>query len=219
VELPEYITTSANKYRSENDPTLLARTRIRLVDTPGHGKLRQQAMAYLGGRSSTGSSSAADSTSPIPETSLKGILFVVDAAALHAGSPALRSTAEYLHDTLLTLQRRYTRSRSSKHPASTPVLVLANKSDLFTALPALMVRAVLEAEIEQVRSSRRKGIAEVGASEDVDAAGEEDEEWLGGGEGFTFETMKECDVDVQVVAGSVRGQNMDAWWEWIGERV
>lgn len=177
------------------------------MDTPGHGKLR--AAAY-----------AAALAAPTNKN-LRGIVYLVDAAAL--ASPAgLSEAAEYLHDVLLALQRRYTAAKTSKGPAATPVLVAANKLDLFTALPPALVRAQLEQEIEKVRTARAKGILDVGVSED--SVGEE-HEWLGGGgeSKFEFRQMEEMNVPVDVVGGSVLGEDdgpdVGGWWEWIAAQM
>ena len=70
---------------------------------------------------------------------------MVDAADLSSSAEGdsnegLRQSAEYLHDLLLLLQTRSTKSKSSKAPKELPVLVAANKLDLFTALPAPLVK-------------------------------------------------------------------------------
>jgi signal recognition particle receptor subunit beta len=162
------------------------------------------------------------------------VIFVVDAANISAGddgdAAALRDAAGYLHDVLMVLQRAYTGAKSSKY-ASVPVLVAANKMDLFTALPAPLVKAALEKEITRLRATRARGIAavgKVGKGEGLDAANSDDEglgddeaEVLGGGDAeskFTFEQMDEWGVDVLVTGGNVTGEEgpgVEGWWEWI----
>ncbi|ATY64958.1 SRP receptor beta subunit [Cordyceps militaris] len=189
-----------NTYRNhdESDGTY---TKFLLVDTPGHGKLRGTALGKL---------RRADK--------LRAVLFVVDAAAL--GEPeALAPTAQYLYDVLLLLQKRATRS---KDPRSVPVLVVANKMDLFTALPAAMVRSVLEAELARIRTSRSKGLLDSGVGAD-ELGAEEQDGWLGeyGSDKFTFAQMQEFDIEVEVLPGSVTSEEPDAdkWWWWIAQRV
>ena len=80
---------------------------------------------------------------------VRGVVFVVDSSALsHTASETggkgeveggLAEAASYLHDVLLTLQRRHTSGKTSKIQGEVPVLIAANKSDLFTSLPAEMV--------------------------------------------------------------------------------
>ncbi|EOD43995.1 putative srp receptor beta subunit protein [Neofusicoccum parvum UCRNP2] len=205
--LPDNHIPFSARYRSVNDPTNAKTRGLAVTDTPGHGKLRSAAFA---------SALAA----PINKN-LRGIIYLVDAAAL-AAPEGLAEAAEYLHDVLLALQRRYTSAKTSKGPAATPVLVAANKLDLFTALPPQLVRAQLEQEIEKVRTARAKGILDVGASEDT--VGEE-HEWLGGGgEGrFEFKQMEEMNVPVEVVGGSVVGEedgpDVNGWWAWIAAQM
>lgn len=181
-----------------------------LVDTPGHGKLRYHAI-----------------DSVVKPQNLKGIIFMIDAADIStsssgSGNDALRQAAEYLHDLLLLLQKR-ANTKSSKAPAELPVLVAANKLDLFTALPAPLVKIALEGEITNVRSSRTKGLLDSGIGmNDLDVG--EEKEWLGdGGEGkFDFAQMDEVKVSVSVVGGNVLGADgpdVKEWWSWIGKTL
>ncbi|KAI9832636.1 MAG: hypothetical protein M1819_004221 [Sarea resinae] len=204
--------TASSKYRSDNDPALLVHKKFLLVDTPGHGKLRHHALDSI-----------------VQPQHLKGIIFVVDAASLSSGGSSskadegLREAAEYLHDVLLLLQQRASSSKASRAPVEMPVLIAANKLDLFTALPAPLVKTALEAEITRVRSSRAKGLLDSGIGMG-DADVEEEKEWLGdGGEGkFDFSQMEEVNVSVQVVGGNVtgaEGPDVANWWEWIGHHL
>ncbi|KAK0630896.1 hypothetical protein B0T17DRAFT_529581 [Bombardia bombarda] len=151
------------------------------------------------------------------------IVFVVDAAALADGD-ALPATAEYLYEVLLSLQRRHASAKGSKPPPPVPVLVAANKLDLFTALPATLVRSNLEAELGRIRKTRSKGLLDSGVGEDdVGAGGEENDDWLGeyGSEKFTFRQMLEFDIEVDVLGGNVVGDGpgADKWWTWIAEKI
>lgn len=166
-------------------------------------------------------------------TNPTGIIFVVDAANLATGTAAvggLSDTASYLHDTLLALQRQHSRGKSSKS-REVAFLVAANKGDLFTALPAPLVRAALEGEIGKIRETRIRGLAGVErvgeglGSGDGSVKEEEEEEALGGtAEGkFEFGVMKEWDVHVDVVDGSVMGEgesgDVEDWWDWIAAQL
>ena len=206
VSLPITIATASSKYRSTNDPSLQVHKRFLLVDTPGHGKLRYHALESI-----------------VKPQNLKGIIFLVDAANISTssdghGGEGLREAAEYLHDVLLQLQKRSSVSKTSRAPKELPVLVAANKLDLFTALPAPLVRTALESEITKVRSSRGKGLLDSGTGmNEVD----EERDWLGdGGDGaFNFSQMEEVNVPVAVIGGNVTGtDNADIakWWDWIG---
>lgn len=178
-------------------------TKFLLVDTPGHGKLRNSAMGKLR-----------------RAEKLRAVVFVVDAAAL-GEHDVLAPTAQYLHDVLLSLQRRATATGKEKRQ-SVPLLVAANKMDLFTALPAGMVRASLEAEISRIRASRSKGLLDSGVGAD-DIGSEEQDGWLGeyGSDKFEFKQMQEFDIEVDVLPGSVMAEEPDAdkWWWWIAQRV
>jgi signal recognition particle receptor subunit beta len=171
-----------------------------IVDTPGHGKLRSEA-----------------ALSHIHNPALRGVIFTVDSSVLDASdSSASRDTAVYLHDVLLALQRRKT---GGKTKTEIPVLVAANKQDLFTALPVGAVRERLQTEIERVRMSKSRGLGAVG--QDADAEAEEDTLGGGGEEKFNFKMMEEeYSIRVDVVGGAVRGEEagkgVRRWEEWIG---
>lgn len=171
-----------------------------LVDTPGHGKLRNFSMADVAAREG-----------------LKAVVFVVDAAALDENLPA---TADYLYDVLLALQKRMGVGKTSRAPRAIPVLLAANKADLFTALPASLVKSNLEAELARVRSHRSKGLLDSGAGAD-DGENDENDAWLGeyGSEKFAFSQMREFDIEVDIVSGSVLESKVEKWWEWISERI
>jgi signal recognition particle receptor subunit beta len=176
-----------------------------LIDTPGHGKLRHHALENI--------------TNP---QNLKGLIFLVDAATLSAGDEGLRQTADYLHDVLLLLQKRMTGSKAAKALKVIPVLIAANKMDLFTALPAALVKSSLEAEITKVRTSRSKGLLDSGIG--MGDAEDEKDDWLGemGSSKFKFSQMEEFDVAVDVLGGNVvggEGPTIDKWWKWISDRL
>ena len=171
------------------------------MDTPGHGKLRLE-----------------QGLNNIHDPSVKGVLFMVDAAALDSVDLA-RDTASYLYDTLLVLQKRKTGKGTSVAKTEIPVLIAANKQDLFTALPPGAVRERLQTEIQRVKVSRSRGLSAVG--EDADAI--EEDELLGGGgeEPLTFQLLKdEYGISVDVLGGAVRGEEagkgVARWEELIG---
>ncbi|KAK1833549.1 srp receptor beta subunit [Podospora conica] len=178
-----------------------------LIDTPGHAKLRGHALSHL-------------SPATSKAENLRAVVFVLDAAAI---DDDVAAAAGYLYDVLLALQKRAGSGRGSKAPAAVPLLVAANKLDLFTALPAALVKSRLEAELGRIRSTRSRGLLGVGVGADEGAVAEEGDDWLGeyGSEKFTFGQMREFDVEVDVVGGSVVGEGpgADRWWKWIAERV
>lgn len=205
VSLPVTIKAASSRYRSVNDPSLQVHKRFLLVDTPGHGKLRHYTFDSIA-----------------KPQNLKGLIFVVDSASL-ATPQGLRSSAEYLHDVLLLLQKRSLASGSSSASSAIPVLMAANKQDLFTAIPTSIVKNTLEAEITRVRDSKSKGLLDSGISLADGDIGEE-RDWLGdGGDApFTFSQMEDVNVNVTVKGGNligVDGKSVQQWWDWIGSRL
>lgn len=205
--MPVGTVAASAKYRSVNDPAQQAHKKFLLIDTPGHGKLRHHALSNI-----------ADTKN------LRGIIFVVDAANLSAGDEGVRQAAEYLHDTLLLLQKRLTNNKSSKAPKEIHVLIAANKMDLFTALPAAIVKSTLEKEIGKVRSSKSKGLLDSGIGTGDAADMEESDDWLGeiGSTQFKFEQLAEFNISVDVAGGSVVAEDhadTQKWWSWIGDRL
>jgi signal recognition particle receptor subunit beta len=208
VSLPVTTKRGSSKYRSANDPSLKVHKKFLLADTPGHGKLRYHAFENI-----------------IKPHNIKGIIFMVDAADLSGGQgdEGLRQTAEYLHDLLLLLQTRSTKAKSSRAPQELPVLIAANKLDLFTALPAVLVKTSLESEITKIRTSRDKGLFDSGVDMNEMDAGEE-KDWLGGGSDgkFEFSQLEEFNVPVTILGGNVVGPNrpdVEKWWDWIGSNL
>ncbi|KAL9579204.1 MAG: hypothetical protein Q9203_006796 [Teloschistes exilis] len=204
VSLPVKTPVASARFRSPNDPTWEVTKKLLVQDTPGHGKLRHYATDSIN-----------------KPQNIQGIIFMVDAADLSSdNSDGLRQTAEYLHDVLLQLQKQVTEAKTSKSRKEIPILVAANKLDLFTALPAPLVQSTLESEITKVRSSSSRGLLDSAiATKDLDAG--EDKEWLGEvGDGkFGFLQMQEFGIQVNVLGGSVAGADgpdVKQWWDWIG---
>lgn len=199
--LPDGTMSPSDRFRSTNDPTAKASKEFYLIDTPGHAKLRYYAWDTI--------------TKP---QNLRGIIFMVDAANLSAGEEGLQETSEYLHDTLLILQKRSESSKSSRPHPEIPILVAANKLDLFTALPVTMVKSTLESEITKIRASKDKGLLSSGN----DAADNDD--WLGsvGTNAFKFSQMEEFDIHVDFEGGNIlggEGEDVRKWWAWVGDRL
>ena len=213
VTLPAVAVPASSRYRSSNDPTLSGPKRLLLVDTPGHGKLRYIAMDRL-----------------VERKRISGVIYVVDAADLSDAAHedrrggGLQRSAEYLHDILLLLQKHSLKSQKSRGSKATPVLIVANKLDLFTALPTPLVKIRLEAEISRIRESREKGLLDSGigvesATEDgdeKDILGEPDSDT------FRFSQMASVDVPVHIAGGYVTGADgpdVQQWWRWIADQM
>lgn len=197
--------TASNQYRSVNDPGAKFHRAFLLHDTPGHGKLRHYALDTI-----------------VKPQHLKGIIFLVDAATLEPGSASLAETADYLHDILLTLQKLASTQKSRKAPHEMPLLVAANKLDLFTALPTKLVKASLESELTKLRTTKAKGLLDSGIGMEDDL---EDREVLGGsGEGkFDFTLLDEYNISVEVAGGNVLSSDGSSdvieWWNWMGRHL
>lgn len=196
-------TDSATKTSYRNhDATDGTYTKFLLVDTPGHGKLRNKAVDKL-----------------TRTEKLAAVVFVVDAGAI-GEQDTLAPTAAYLYDVLLFLQKRATSDAKTK--ASIPLLIAANKMDLFTALPSTLVKTNLEAELTRIRASRSKGLLDSGVGND-EIGSEDQDSWLGefGSAKFTFSQLQEFDIEVDVVPGNVSGDGpgADKWWWWMVQKV
>ncbi|KAL8832617.1 MAG: hypothetical protein Q9170_004817 [Blastenia crenularia] len=204
VSLPVKTPIASSRFRSPNDPTWEITKKLLVQDTPGHGKLRQYAIDTIS-----------------KPQNVRGMIFMVDAVDLSSDvNEAPRQTAEYLHDMLLQMQKQVTNSKTSKAPREIPLLVAANKLDLFTALPAPLVKSKLESEITKVRKSRSEGLMDVGFGTKDLSVGEE-KEWLGEvSEGkFEFSQLEEYNIRIQVLGGNVtgaEGSDVKQWWDWIG---
>ena len=152
---------------------------------------------------------------------------MIDAADISTGSldaaenEKVRQTAEYLHDLLLLLQRRVSNRKTTQGQRAIPFLIAANKQDLFTAIPAHLVKLALEKEITKIRSSRSKGLLDSGIG--MNDMGEE-RETLGdlSENSFEFSQMEEYHVTVKVAGGNIVGSDVPdtrQWWDWIGEQL
>ena len=205
VELSASVDSESRTSFRNHDDTSGTHTKFLMVDTPGHGKLRNVAMGKLA-----------------RTEKLRALVFVVDAAAL-GEQDVLAQTAGYLHDALLFLQKRATDQKSGAAKAGRiPVLIAANKMDLFTALPSTLVKTNLEAELTRIRATRSKGLLDSGVGMD-EVGSEEQDSWLGeyGSEKFSFKQMQEFDIDVEVLPGNVTGDGpgADKWWWWIAQKI
>ncbi|RWA14219.1 hypothetical protein EKO27_g864 [Xylaria grammica] len=212
VELTVSLDAGASTFREaarEDAPG--SHKKFYLIDTPGHGKLRGAAMAQISKTGKTSQTQFGDSAM------LRGVIYVLDAATL---DDSLADVATYLYHILLALQKRTGSGRTSRSPNAVHVLIAANKLDLFTALPAVLVRSNLEAELGRIRQSRSKGLLDSGVGTD-EIGSEEQDSWLGeyGSEKFTFAQMREFDIEVDVISGSIQEGNVDKWWDWISSRI
>ncbi|KAL1735369.1 signal recognition particle receptor beta subunit-domain-containing protein [Schizophyllum commune] len=145
---------------------------LRVIDVPGHPRVRDQFKAHL------------------PEA--RAVAFVVDASTVSRNGARV---AEHLHTILRALSHL---PPSQPTPA---LAILAHKSDLLKAgapaLAASRVRTVLERELERRRAAAVEGIAVEGMGSGDDSAQEEN-----GGDGlecsgsgmFSFDTWEGGEV-------------------------
>ena len=169
------------------------------MDTPGHGKLRYHALELLNNTQN-----------------LNGVIFMVDAASISTNdglqnNDGLRDAAEYLYEVLLLLKRKPT--KASRAAKELPFLIAANKFDLFSALPAPLVKTALESEITKIRSSRARGLQDSSVD---DVALDEERDWLGESKDapFNFKYLEDVNVFVSVIGGSVLGTEKSDVAKW-----
>ncbi|KAG9093333.1 hypothetical protein FRC06_011563 [Ceratobasidium sp. 370] len=143
--LPSHTSIQTNETLYKTSP---GRT-LRLVDVPGHPRLREQFADHLGDAA--------------------GVVFVVDTATVSRNGPAV---AEHLH---LILRALSAIPASQQAP---PLLIHAHKSDLVQkqqqSVAIQRVTAVLERELEKRRVAHAGGVGVEGlgeAGEDVDVSG------------------------------------------------
>ena len=201
---------ASSRYRFQNDPSNEIHKKFLLADTPGHGKLRHFATNSL-----------------VNPQNVVGIIFMVDSAEISneslqsTNNTQLQQTAELLYDTLFLLQTQYSSGKRAGRTRSMPFLIAANKQDLFTALPAPLVKNALEKELARIRSSRSRGLLDSGVG--MNDLGEE-KELLGDSSdaAFSFSQLEEFDVSIKILGGSVAtsGQSdVQQWWSWIGSNL
>jgi signal recognition particle receptor subunit beta len=117
---------------------------------------------------------------------------LIDAASVNKD---LNSVANMVYSTLLAL------------PRPIHLLIVANKSDLFTALPVNKVRELLESEISSLKKTRDEGM-------------EEDEERMTlGGTEFKFDELENEGVVIEWTRGSIEARQVAGVLEWISKRV
>ena len=191
-------------YRSANDPSDHSTRQCLLVDTPGHGKLRYHALDRLAN----------------PD-SISGVIHCVDASNLSTEVGGIHEAASYLYVVLLKLQSHAGLLHKSK-ARRMPVLIAANKMDLFTAVPLAKLQSDLETEIARFRASTSRGLLDSAVHETMYLGGEQG--WLGGSgkPDFTFSQLQELNIDVTVLEGSAAGENganVSQWRDWVEANV
>lgn len=92
-------------------------------------------------------------------------------------------------------------------PKPAYVLFVANKSDLFTALPVGKVRELLEREISSLKKTRDDGVDE------------DEERNVLGGDDFKFDELEDEKVHVEWARGSIESREVAGILEWITNRI
>ncbi|ROT38240.1 putative SRP receptor beta subunit [Sodiomyces alkalinus F11] len=212
IEIETPVPSSSSESPSSSGPSAGEHVKFLLTDTPGHGKLRARVFNRL------------DAMGENDKGRVRAVVFLCDAAAL-SDPDSLRHAAAYLHDLLLVLQRRASariRAGAPLAKCGNPVLVAANKLDLFTALPGTAVKSNLEAEVTRIRASRSKRLLDSGVGAD-EVGSEAQDDWLGeyASQKFTFEQMGEFGIDIDVIGGNVTGEGpgIEKWWQWMAYRL
>ena len=122
----------------------------------------------------------------------RGVILLIDSAGINKD---LNSVANMVYSTLLAL------------PRPIHVLIVANKSDLFTALPVTKVRELLESEISSLKKTR-------------DDSFDEDEERISlGNTEFKFDELENEGVVVEWTRGSIESRQVAGILEWISKRI
>ena len=107
----------------------------------------------------------------------------------------LNAIANTVYSILLTL------------PRPSHILIVANKSDLFTALPVSKLRDLLESEITSLKRTR---------DENLD---EDEERQVLGGSHFQFEDLDDEGLFVEWTAASTETRQTAGILEWISKRI
>jgi len=187
--LPTHTSLQVNETQvTFSSPTSKEQT-LRIVDVPGHPRVRSQFSKYLG--------------------DAKGVVFVVDTSSVTRNGPVI---AEHLHTIMHAL------SSLPPTAYSPPLTILAHKADLLS-VPASSsrpkvatdrVRSILERELEKRRLQSISGVGVGGLGDGVEKGAETGEnsvemgglECTGSG-GFAFDRWE--GGEVTIISGSVKG--------------
>jgi signal recognition particle receptor subunit beta len=122
----------------------------------------------------------------------RGVILLIDSASINKD---LNLVANTVYSTLLAL------------PRPIRVLIVANKSDLFTALPVNKVRELLESEISSLKKTRD------------DSLDEDEERTSLGNVKFNFDELEDEGVVVEWSRGSIESRQIAGILEWISKRI
>jgi signal recognition particle receptor subunit beta len=124
----------------------------------------------------------------------RGVILLLDSATLTKNVSAV---ANYVYSTLTTL------------PRPVHVLMVANKSDLFTALPVAKIRELIETEINNIKKSTDNSTID------------DDEERIDlGGSDFRFGNLDDDGIMVDWQRTSIETkEDLDSINRWISEQM
>lgn len=171
-------------------PSAAKSFKFKLMDFPGHIKLRYQLFETLK-----------------ESSSIKGLIFVVDSTV---DPQKLTETAEFLYE-ILTITER--------NPEGVDILIACNKCESFTARPPAKIRDALEKEIGKIVERKMKSLSSVKTQLDANADekdADDDALELNSSHGFKFDAL---DGNIVAMEGSVSKQKIDKWDCWIDERA
>lgn len=92
-------------------------------------------------------------------------------------------------------------------PRPCHVLMVANKSDLFTALPVAKIRQLLEEAISSLKKTKDEAVVD------------EDERSTLGGIPFNFDELADEGIDIEWTRGSTESRQVAGILEWISDRI
>jgi len=122
----------------------------------------------------------------------RGTILLIDSANINKD---LNAVANVVYSMLLAIPR----------PAH--VLIVANKTDLFTALPVSKVRDLLESEISSLKKTR-------------DSSVDDDDEVITlGGTDFKFSELESEGFVIDWTRGSIESREVAGILEWISRRI
>lgn len=167
---------------------------VRLMDFPGHLKLRNKLLMELKNSSN-----------------VKGIIFMIDSTV---DPKEMTKTAEFLFQILQLTEREKN---------GVDILLACNKSDSFAARQPLKIKGVLEKEIEKIIQRKRSSLGTVSGSlvgsrdaDDHEASDSENLDLLDVSNEFEFAAIE---GNVDAFEGSVSKGNIEKWNCWICERA
>lgn len=164
-------------------------TKIRLIDFPGHTKLRY--MIYKALNESSG---------------IKGLIFMIDSTS---DPREIEDTAELLYEILNITERRGN---------AIDILLACNKSEMFTSRPPKKFLTALEHDIGEIINRKKKNLGSISLRPASDLEADDDNEVFlqCGDSGFKFSSLK---GSFNVFEGSVLQRKIHKWESWLDKTL